>query len=118
MMTVGEIVSLLGLQIIAGHKGLEREVASGYAADLLSDVIAHAPQGCLWLTLQTHENIVAVALLIDAGGIVITGGRQPEEATCQRAEKEGIPLLASKENTFVLSGKLYALLTRQQCGVL
>lgn len=117
-MTVGEVVSRLGLKVIAGHKGLERQVVSGYAADLLSDVIAHAPQGCLWLTLQTHENVVAVALLIDAAGIVITGGRQAEEATCQRAEKEGIPLLGSMENTFTLGGKLYALLQEQKCGAL
>ncbi|MCG0277477.1 MAG: AraC family transcriptional regulator [Thermanaeromonas sp.] len=113
-MTVGEIASNLGLKVIAGHKGLGREVTTGYAADLLSDVIAHAPQGCLWFTLQTHENVVAVALLIDAAGIVITGGRKPEEATCKRAEKEGIPLLSSPENTFVLGGKLYALLMGQR----
>lgn len=109
-MTVGEIVSLLGLTVIAGSRGLERTVGSGYAADLLSDVIAHAPHGCLWLTLQTHENIVAVALLVDAAGIVITGGRKPEETTCRRADQEGIPLLGSQESTFILAGKLYDLL--------
>ncbi|MGI9950978.1 DRTGG domain-containing protein [Moorellaceae bacterium AZ2] len=117
-MTVGEIASLLGLRVMAGHRGLEREVLAGYAADLLSDVMAHAPHGSLWLTLQTHENVVAVALLVDAAGIVITGGRQPEEATCRRADKEGIPLLGTLEDTFTLAGKVYALLRSREniCG--
>ncbi|SMB98928.1 DRTGG domain-containing protein [Thermanaeromonas toyohensis ToBE] len=109
-MKVGEIASRLGLQVVAGYQGLEREVLAGYAADLLSAVIAHAPPGCLWVTLQTHENIVAVALLVDAAGIVVTSGRDPEEATRRRADAEGIPILTTKENTFIVAGELYKLL--------
>ncbi|HBT47218.1 MAG TPA: serine kinase [Peptococcaceae bacterium] len=117
-MTVGEMAFLLGLEVRAGHGGLGREVVAGYAADLLSDVMAHAPHGSLWLTLQTHENVVAVALLVDAAGIVITGGRRPEEATCRRADKEGIPLFVTAEDTFTLAGKVYALLCSREnkCG--
>jgi len=105
----------LGLTVKAGRRGLDREVLAGYTADLLSDVMARAPRGALWVTLQTHENVVAVALLIEAAGVVITGGREPEEAACRRAESENIPLLTTPETTFAISGKLYALLGEKEC---
>lgn len=115
-MTVAEIAEALELRLLAGGKGLSKEVQSGYASDLLSDVVARAPRGCLWLTLQTHENVVAVALLVDAAGVVITGGREPEKSTCQRAEAEGMPLFSSSASTFELGGRLYALLAGENRG--
>ncbi|MCR4419297.1 MAG: DRTGG domain-containing protein [Clostridia bacterium] len=115
-MTVAEIAQALGLRLLAGAGGLDREVRYGYASDLLSDVVARAPKGCLWLTLQTHENVVAVALLVDAAGVVITGGREPGANICSRAEAEGLPLFASPASTFELSGRLYALLAGEKRG--
>ncbi len=44
-------------------------------SDLLSDVYAGAKEGDLWITLQLHQNIVAVAFLNNLAGIVIVGGR-------------------------------------------
>ncbi|MEW6276266.1 MAG: DRTGG domain-containing protein [Bacillota bacterium] len=113
-MKVADAAVLLGLEVKAGRQGLDREVLAGYTADLLSDVMARAPRGSLWVTLQTHENVVAVALLIEAAGIVVTGGREPEEAACRRAESENIPLLTTPETSFTISGKLYALLSEKE----
>ena len=39
------------------------EVAHGYASDLLSDVIANAGKDSVWVTMQIHVNIIAVAAL-------------------------------------------------------
>ena len=56
---------------------MERTVEGGYVSDLLSDVIAGAQEGDLWVDLQIHQNIVAVAVLKDLAGILIVGGRNP-----------------------------------------
>ena len=37
------------------------EVTGGYASDLMSDVLANAEAGDLWLTLQTHQFFGSVA---------------------------------------------------------
>jgi predicted transcriptional regulator len=109
-MILKEIARHLDLQVLAGEKGLDREVSSGYCSDLLSDFMANGSAGCLWLTLQAHINVVAVALLVGAAGVVITGGRQVAPEICRRAEEEGLPLLATNCRTYEVAGRLYNLL--------
>ena len=43
----------------------------------------------------------------DLAGIILTGGREPDAETVQKAEEEGIPLLVSRLFTFELVGRLY-----------
>ena len=106
-MTVFDIVNIFELQVRAGNDQLQEEVTGGYAGDLLSDVIAHSRQGNIWITIQTHPNIVAVAAMKELSGIILTGGREPDGDTVQKAEEEGMPLLVSPLFTFELVGRLY-----------
>jgi predicted transcriptional regulator len=105
--TVSDIVNFLGLKIRTGENQLNEEVTGGYASDLLSDVIAHSGKGNIWVTIQTHPNIVAVATMKELAGIILTGGREPDAETVQKAEEEGIPILVSPLFTFELVGRLY-----------
>jgi predicted transcriptional regulator len=107
VLTLSDLVKSFGLTIEAGKDRLHEEVTGGYASDLLSDVIAHSRKGNVWITIQTHPNIVAVATMKELSGIILTGGRQPEADTIQKAEQEGIPILASPLFTFELVGRLY-----------
>ncbi|MGZ3523861.1 MAG: DRTGG domain-containing protein [Thermodesulfobacteriota bacterium] len=106
-MTISDLVKPFGLKIETGKDRLDEEVTGGYASDLLSDVIAHSRKGNVWITIQTHPNIVAVATMKELSGIILTGGRQPEAETIQRAAQEGIPILTSPLFTFELVGRLY-----------
>lgn len=85
-------------------------ITDGYCSDLLSDVMANASPQSLWITIQTHENIVAVALLCDLGAVLISGGREIPAETIKRAEEEGVVLLKAQENTYRCAGMLYKLL--------
>jgi predicted transcriptional regulator len=105
--TVSDIVNFFGLKIRTGENQLNEEVTGGYASDLLSDVIAHSRKGNLWITIQTHPNIVAVATMKELTAIILTGGREPDPETVQKAEEEGIPILVSPLFTFELAGRLY-----------
>jgi len=53
----------LGMKPLSAFSRLSGECSGGYVSDLLSDVMANAKAGDLWVTLQTHQNIVAVASL-------------------------------------------------------
>lgn len=108
-MKVAELSTRMGWKAVAGARGLEREVRGGYCGDLLSDVMAKAPPGCLWLTVQGHLNIIAVALLREMAAVVITSGREPDPDTARKAEEEGIPLFTSPESAFTLAGRLWEL---------
>jgi len=106
-MTLRAIVERLGLEILTGGGGLDKKITGGYASDLLSDVMAHGGKGCLWITLQTHQNIVAVATLKELGAIVLVNGRRPDPDTIAKAEEEQVPLLATTLPAFEVAGLLY-----------
>ena len=108
-MNLSEITRKLGLEVRVGQGALTAEVSGGYAGDLLSDVLAHAREGDLWVTLQTHLNTVAVASMKGLAGIVLVNGREPQADTVEKAETENIPILVSPLPAFELIGRLYGL---------
>lgn len=107
--SLAQVVEKLELTVAAGQGLLERPVKGAQVCDLLSHVMAQAEAGQLWITIQTHSNIVAVAALTRLSGIVIAGGFTPEDETVGRAEDEGIPLLVSAQQAYELAGELYEL---------
>ena len=108
-MKLAELVEKLGLEVRAARASLDKEVTGGYASDLLSDVMAGSKEGNLWVTLQVHQNVVAVASMKDLAGIALVNGREPEEDTVEKAERESIPILVSRLPAFELVGRLYGL---------
>jgi predicted transcriptional regulator len=70
--------------------------------------MANAPNGCIWLTVQTHQNIVAVATLHEMAAIILTGGQEPDQETIEKADEEGIPILIWPDSAFELAGQAYA----------
>jgi predicted transcriptional regulator len=106
-MNLKDMVKEFGLEVRTGSGNLDHEVTSGYVSDLLSDVLAHADEGSLWVTLHIHQNIVAVALHKDLAGIILVQGRQPDQDTIAKAEEEDIPVLVSSLSAFELVGRLY-----------
>ncbi|MFO7905543.1 MAG: serine kinase [Planctomycetota bacterium] len=108
-MRLADLVEPLGLEARSAREGLDRNITGGYASDLLSDVLANSREGNVWVTLQIHQNIVAVASLKELAGIILVGGREPEEDTVQKAEREGIPVLVSRLPAFELVGRLHGL---------
>jgi hypothetical protein len=106
---LAEIVQRLNLAVRAGEKNLGQEVTGGYASDLLSDVIANGKEGDIWVTLQIHQNIVAVASMNKLAGIVLVNGREPEKETLDAAGEEEMPIMVTELPSFQIIGNLYEL---------
>ncbi|MDK2800961.1 MAG: hypothetical protein PWP27_1899 [Clostridiales bacterium] len=109
-MTVRELVQKLDAKILAGEEGLERQIKSGYICDLLSWVMSHAQKGNVWITVQSHVNIVAVALLTEVACIIIPENIEVDTLTITKANEEGIPILSSALNSYELACKLKELI--------
>jgi hypothetical protein len=92
-----------------GGANADAEIVQGYASDLLSDVLAHAPAGGLLVTLQVHLNVIAVASHADLRAVVFASGRRPEDEIVARAAEEGITLYVTADDTFQVAGRLYEL---------
>jgi hypothetical protein len=109
-MNLNNLIHDLNLTILTESKDFDDIVpTSGYASDLLSCVMAGAKQGGLWITLQAHLNIVAVASLLDLSAIIITEGAEPDEDTLAKANDQNVTLLSTSEPSYVISGKLWEL---------
>ncbi|MGD0281237.1 MAG: DRTGG domain-containing protein [Dissulfurispiraceae bacterium] len=109
MLTVSAIAEKLGLRVAV--QGDLSEIVSGcYISDLLSDVMAHSNDHELWITLQTHPNIVAVAVIKGISALILTNGRNPEPATVKKAEAEKVTIMISPHSTFELAGLLYPMI--------
>ena len=106
-MKLAEIVNDLKLRVYTENKDFDVEVTQGYASDLLSDVMANAHMEGLWITLQTHQNIVAVAVLKSISAIILINNREPDDETIKKANEEGVNILSSELSMFDLVGKLY-----------
>lgn len=104
---VRDIVDRLECEVAAGLENLDNQVSFGYSSDLLSDVMAGAGQGDVWVTVQVHQNIVAVGTLTGISAIVVAGGAGPAPETVVKADEEGIPLLTTEKPSFEVTGILY-----------
>ena len=85
----------------------EADITGCYISDLLSDVLAHASPGMLWITIQTHHNVISCALTKDIGAVLFTCGRKPDRAIVAEADAEGIVLLTTKQEAYEAAGKLW-----------
>ncbi|MDR1951666.1 MAG: serine kinase [Bacteroidales bacterium] len=106
-MTVRELKEKLNLKVFSGESGLDATIDGGYVSDLLSDVMGHAEMGNVWVTLQTHKNIMAIASLKELAAIILVKGFTPDEDCIEKSNDEGIPILGTNEQTFDITGKLY-----------
>lgn len=112
-MKINEIITALDLKLISGSNGLDNEIKGGYVSDLLSDVMGNAKEGQVWITLQTHQNIIAVGSLKDISAIILVKGLVPESETIIKSNAENIPVLSTTLDTFNIAGKLFELLKRE-----
>lgn len=115
-MKVTDLIEKLGLTLYSGESGLKNEVSGGYVSDLLSDVMGFSREGEVWVTLQTHQNVMAVASLKDLAAVILVKGFTPEPETVEHSNEEGIPILGTTMGTFETAGKLYSLLLPCKSG--
>lgn len=108
-MIVNDLIEKLGLKLVSGESGVTKEVMGGYVCDLLSFVMSHGSKGNVWLTVQVHPNIIAVAVLLELSCIIVPEEIEIEKTTIDKSNIEGIPLLHSKYNAYELCGKLNSL---------
>jgi hypothetical protein len=106
--TIQELVTELGLRVFSPGD-MARGVTGGYASDLLSCVMAKAQVGYVWVTLQAHPNVVAVASLLNLAAVIVTEGIRPDIDTVEKATQNGVILLGSPQTTFTVVGRLSAL---------
>ena len=98
-------MNVLAIEKIAGMKCVvqgdhELDVQGVYTSDLLSDVMAHAIEGQVFVTIQGHQNSVAVAKLVGLVAIILCNGREPDKGMKEAAHKERLAIYSSGKTQY------------------
>ena len=78
----------------------DAEVSCAYVGDLLSDVMGHAGDGSVLITVQNHLNTIAVCTLAGIEVIVICHGRPVPPDMAQAAEREGVAIVVTQMSQY------------------
>lgn len=108
-MTVKEIMEALSLKLLTEGAVLDAEITGGYASDLLSNVMGQAQPGMVWVTMQGHQNVAAVAALIGLAAVIVAGDATVSEDTLNKAALNEVVIFSSSMPAYEVIGKLYEL---------
>ena len=106
-MTIRELVPLLEAKILSEGEDMDREIQCGYTCDLLSWVMGHGEEGMAWVTVQTHMNVIAVALLSDMACVIMPESIEMEQESLDKANAEGMCVLQSPLSGYEICGRMY-----------
>lgn len=87
-------------------EGSERTVCGCYIGDLMSLCMAHLEENNVWITIQTNQNVIAVAALKEASCVILADGSQLDDLAAAKAEQEGITVLESELSAYALALRL------------
>ena len=106
-MKVTELAEIIDGTLLTAGVPEENEITTGYCCDLLSHVMADAPQHCAWMTVLTHTNIIAVAELAEISCIVIPEGIAVPRPTLDKATEEHVPVISTELSSYEVSWRIH-----------
>jgi hypothetical protein len=106
-MTVPEMQAALDLT--AATRMGDGQIVGAICTDLLSDILGNGDPGEVWITIQTHRNVAAVAAAQGLAAVVITASRRPAEDLLQLAQAEGITIFTTPADSYEVAGRLWEL---------
>ena len=112
-MKVSKLIEKLDLTLFCGEGNMDNEINGGYTCDLLSDVMGNVEEGMIWITMQTHQNVVAVATLKDVAAVLIVNGYEPDDEMLEKGRSEELPILGTRLSAFEVNGKIYQFLRQE-----
>jgi predicted transcriptional regulator len=109
-MNLRDLSNELSLKVLTYEEGLNRDISGCYISDMLSDVMANSNKGDVWITIQTHSNILAVANLKNLSGIIVVNNREVDAETIKKAESEKITIMSTDLPAFEVAGRIYKMI--------
>ena len=107
-MLVSDLIPLIEAKSLTPALSEDREVTCGYVCDLLSWVMSHGDSGMAWVTVQTHMNVIAVAVLSEMACVILPEDIEMEKESLDKAVNEGMVVLQSPLTAFEICGRMAA----------
>ena len=104
-MTVAELKDKLELKPL--NDVYDKGIEGVFISDMVSDVMAGAKPGALWVTTQTHKNVIAAANLVDISAVIVTRGKAVPDETLEMASRAELTVFSTDLETYDFVGKLH-----------
>ena len=88
-------------------------IHAAYTSDMLSDVMAHAPENSALITIQNHINTIAVSTLAGIEIVVVCHNRDIPADMLKSAEAEGVGIVTTPLSQFEASCAIGLALSRE-----
>jgi len=85
----------------------DRDITGLQCCDLLSWVMANGKADNAWITVQTHNNIIAVASLLDFACVIVPEGIDVPANVLEKATEEDVLLLGTEMGSYDIFKCLY-----------
>jgi len=105
-MQVKELIDNYGFKHLSGT-GLDKKIENVYSCDLLSWVMAKGKHDTAWITVQTHNNILAVASLLEFACVIIPEGIEVDQEIIDKANVQEVVMLSTTLESFEIFKILY-----------
>lgn len=94
-MKISEFYAKTKLNCLNSEVMNDQEISGVFIGDLLSWVMGNGEKGQIWITIQAHLNVVAVAALKEFSAIILAHGVTFDEETLAKASEEKILVFSS-----------------------
>ena len=98
-MNISEFAREINAEVLSMPRP-EAEILGGYCGDLLSWVMGRAEADCVWVTIMSNINVIAVASLSGVSCVVFSEGVTPDADAVKRAELEEINLISTPKTSY------------------
>jgi len=107
-MRVYELLTLIEAENLTPSVSMDKEVLCGYTCDLLSWVMKNGQEGMAWVTVQTHLNVIAVAVLSEMACVILPESIDMEPESLEKAAAEGMCVLKTALSGYEICGRMHA----------
>ena len=95
-MKVSELASRAGMQLFSPPDDALADVSRVYAADTMSELIAHASTGTILVTHLDNAQLARVAELMDAPAVCLVDHEHPAPGLLEAARRAGAAVVVSR----------------------
>ena len=107
-MHLRDVLAVTRADPITSEPDLDRDVRSGFASDLMSDVLRYDASHGLLVTGLANPQVVRTAEMADVAAILMVRGKLPLPETIELAQQVGIPIIGTRLIMFEACGRLFA----------
>ena len=107
-MKVKELLTLIAAENLTPAADLEKDILCGYSCDLLSWVMKNGQEGMAWVTVQTHMNVIAVAVLAEMACVILPESIDMEQDVLDKAQAEGLCVMKTNLSSYEICGRMHA----------